>query len=61
MTDTTPDVDARVDALLRERTPTERLRMATGMYATARMLMIAGIRAQYGSLSDTELRRVIVT
>jgi hypothetical protein len=35
--------------------------MATGMFETGRALMIAGIRAQYGPLSDTELRRVIVT
>lgn len=61
MTDTSPEAAARLDELLRERSPIGRLTMATGMFETARALMIAGIRAEYGHVSDTELRRIILT
>lgn len=61
MTDTSPEAAARLDRLLRERSPIRRLTMATGMFETARALMIAGIRAEYGRVTDTELRRIILT
>lgn len=54
--DTPPDVEERLRRMLAERTPAERLRMCTGMFATAKALARAGIRARHGALGELELR-----
>lgn len=51
MTDTSADVAAYVAAAYARRTPAERLRQATELFAAARILALAGIRAQYGMLT----------
>lgn len=40
----TPAVDAHLRALLRDRTPGERVRMATAMFSGAKRLALAGLR-----------------
>jgi hypothetical protein len=44
MRDTTPAADAQLGALLRGRTPGERVRMATAMFRSAKRLALAGLR-----------------
>ena len=56
MTDTSPELEARLDALFAERTGSERVRMMSEMFAMARVLMIANIRAEHPNISDAELR-----
>ena len=42
MSDTSAGIDARVRRMMSAKTPAERLRMASGMLATARRLISAG-------------------
>jgi hypothetical protein len=44
MTDTSASTDAHLRALFRARSPAERLRMATGMFTTAKQLALAGLQ-----------------
>ncbi|MBX3173814.1 MAG: hypothetical protein KF709_05345 [Gemmatimonadaceae bacterium] len=44
MTDTAASVDARLRELLRQRSASERVRMATGMFGSAKRLALAGLR-----------------
>lgn len=48
MHDTAPAVDAHLRALLRGRTPGERVRMATAMFSSAKRLALAGLRYENG-------------
>ena len=57
MTDTPDHVETHFRRLLAARTPAERLRMCTGMFAAAKALAAAGIRAKLGRVSERELRR----
>ena len=55
MNDTAPWAAEKVAELLRQRTPAERVAMASAMFTNARALMAAGLRAQYPGITDTEL------
>ncbi|MHB0937953.1 MAG: hypothetical protein ACYDCO_08860 [Armatimonadota bacterium] len=59
MSDTPSHVERRMLALYAERTPTERLRMASGMFDTGIALMKAGILGQQPDLPEDELRITI--
>ena len=59
MNDTPPDVERRMLALFAERTPTERLRMASGMFDTGISLMKAGMLDKQPNLTENELKIAI--
>lgn len=54
--DTDPAVATRWDALMAGLDGSERVRLATEMFATARALVEARVRADGGEMSDGELR-----
>jgi hypothetical protein len=54
--DTSPDVIARLDALMTERSGSDRVRMACEMFDMARALAAAGIRIANPGISDAALR-----
>ncbi len=45
MSDTSPDVEKRFRTMMASRTPEERLRMASRMFSTARVLVLSGAGA----------------
>ena len=55
--DTPRHVEKRFQDMMLARSPGERLAMACGMFATARSLVLAGIRAGHGELNRAETRR----
>lgn len=59
MNDTPPAVEHRYRALFLECTGEERLRMGCSMHATARALVIAGIRQRRPDATPTEIRRAL--
>ena len=56
MNDTPPDVETRLGALFAARSGSERVRMTCEMFAMARALMVANIRAEAPDISAAELR-----
>jgi len=56
MTDTPPEVEARLNALFMQRSGSDRVRMACEMFDFARTLIIANIKANYPNISAAELR-----
>lgn len=56
MSDTTPDVEAAFAAMLAALSPTERVRMMSGMFDTARRILVSNIRASHPGISEVELR-----
>ena len=56
MSETPPDVDAACTAMFATRTPSQRVRMMSEMFDTARRLLVSGIRAEQPAISDTELK-----
>jgi hypothetical protein len=56
MNDTSPDIEKRMAEMMASRTPAERLRMASSMFDTAKILMEAGIRQENPSLSEAQIR-----
>lgn len=56
MKDTPPDVQARFDDLMRQRSGTERVRMMSEMFDLARASIISDLKARCPDISDTELR-----
>lgn len=56
MNDTPPDVDAAFTAMFATLTPSERVRMMSEMFDTARRILVSGIRAEQPDISDTELK-----
>ena len=56
MNDTSPETEARLGVLLAQRSGSERVLMACEMFALARALMVANIRAESPDLTATELR-----
>ena len=56
MNDTPAHVEARIEALLAERSGSDRIRMACEMFTLGRALMIANIRAESPEISDVQLR-----
>jgi len=59
MRDTSPEIEKRMLELFTERTPAERLRMASGMFDTGIALMKAGILDQQPDLTENELKIAI--
>ena len=56
MTDTPPEVEARLDALFAQRSGSDRVRMVCEMFDFARALVTADIRARHPEISAAELR-----
>lgn len=56
MIDTPPEIEARVIKMMAERTPDERLRMASSMFDTARELIRASILNENPSLNEAQIR-----
>jgi uncharacterized protein YneF (UPF0154 family) len=56
MNDTTPDIEKKMVQIMAERTPTERLRMASSMFDAARKLMRAGLLHENPSLNEAQIR-----
>ena len=56
MTDTPPDFEARLAALYAQRSGSDRVRMACEMFALARALVVANIRADTPDISAADLR-----
>jgi hypothetical protein len=59
VTDTSPEVEARLQALFRGRTGSDRVRMACDMFDLARALMVANLRSTNPGITDPELRAKI--
>ncbi len=49
-------VETQFRKLLMDRSPTQRLAMASRMFATARSLVCAGLLREHGSLDPNDLR-----
>ena len=56
MHDTPHEIEMRMQAMLAERTPAERLRMASQMFDTGLALLKAGIKQDTPDISEAELR-----
>lgn len=56
MNDTQPDVEEQFAALFRQRSGSDRVRMACEMFDLARALMVANIKAQHPGIADAPLR-----
>jgi hypothetical protein len=55
--DTHPKMEALQIQLLRQASPTRKMNMLAQLNASARMLALMGLRAQYPQASEAELRR----
>ncbi len=56
MTDTPPDVQARFDDLMRQRSGSDRVRMMSEMFDFAKALVLSNLREAHPGASDAELR-----
>lgn len=56
MNDTSPHIEAQMIRMMSMKTPFERVRMASSMYQTAKIIAAAGIRNECGDISEAELR-----
>lgn len=56
MNDTTPDMERRMASMIAERSPAERLRMASSMFDTGTTLLRIGLKKQNRQLSEGQLR-----
>ena len=56
MNDTQPDVEEQFAALFRQRSGSDRVRMACEMFDLARALVVANIKAQHPGIADSALR-----
>lgn len=56
MTDTPPDVQARFDELMRQRSGSDRVRMMSEMFDFAKALVLSNLREIHPDASDAELR-----
>ena len=56
MTDTPPDVQARFEELMRQRSGSDRVRMMSEMFSFAQALVLSNLRETHPGASDTELR-----
>lgn len=55
--DTHPKMEALQIKLLRQASPTRKMNMLVALNASARLLALTGLRAQYPQASEAELRR----
>ena len=61
MNDTSVSIEARMARMMAEKTPGERLRMASSMFDLGRKLVETGLRDKYGELTEAQMRaRVFV-
>lgn len=56
MNDTTPEIEKRLALMIADRSPIERLRMASRMFETGRTLLQIGLKRQGQSFSEGQLR-----
>jgi hypothetical protein len=56
VTDTPPDVRARFDELMRQRSGSDRVRMMSEMFDFAKALVLSNLRETHPDASDAELR-----
>ena len=56
MTDTSPEVQARFDELMRRRSGSDRVRMMSEMFDFAKALVLSSLRETHRDASDDELR-----
>ena len=56
MNDTPPEIEARLNALLMQRSGSDRVRMACEMFDFARALMVGNIKAEDPDITGAELR-----
>lgn len=59
MTDTAPEIAARLGQMMKQRSGEERLLMGTSMFSFARQLVIESIRAADPEIGELELRRAL--
>jgi hypothetical protein len=59
MNDTSPEMQRTYRALLLQRSGAERVKMGGSMFATARALMLAGLRARNPAATPAALRRAL--
>ena len=60
VTDTTAAVEEYWNSLYRSRSPGERVRMASGMFTTAKRLALAGIRQRAATQSAVAVRMALL-
>jgi hypothetical protein len=56
MSDTSLEIEAKMAYMLSLKTPIERLRMADSMFDAGKKLVEAGIREQFGTLNEAQMR-----
>lgn len=56
MNDTSPEAAAQINALMAQRSGSDRVRMACEMFDLARTLVVSGIRAEEPTITNGELR-----
>ena len=56
MIDTPPDVQARFDELMRQRSGNDRVRMMSDMFDFAKSLVLSNLREIHPGVTDAELR-----
>ena len=56
MYDTPADIEKRIARMMAERTPAERLRMASSMFDAGKKLMTAGLLRENSTLNEAQLR-----
>lgn len=57
MNDTSPEMEEKVREIIRQKTPQERLEMASSMFALSRQLVIQFILRENPDISDSALRQ----
>lgn len=58
MRDSQDNIDQRLRAMVASKTPAERLRMASGMFDTARALILAGTGEKHGDVRGVLFNRL---
>ncbi len=56
MKDTSPEMEEKVREIIRQKTPQERLEMASSMFALSRQLVIQAILRENPDISDSAFR-----
>lgn len=56
MSDTSPEMQKRYRSLIAQKSPAERLRMASSMFDAGITLMRAGLKSRHKGLSEAQLR-----
>ncbi len=56
MRDTSPEMEARMMAMMSSKTPERRLRMACDMHAAAKILVRSGIIHEDNTLTEAQIR-----